>query len=87
MVKCITSVYIYNIRDVFQSVWYGTVKTFGLVVPWCVKSTVNQANGMPKYLETPNRATVFFVRTGWSSKWLDFSLGNCISSDWAFEPA
>lgn len=42
---------------------------------------------MSKCLETPNRATVFLVRAGWSCKWLDFCLGICISSDWAFELA
>lgn len=59
-----------------------------------LQSTVHQADGsqkthndMSKHLGPSNRATVFLVRTGWSSKWLDLCLGKCISSDWAFELA
>lgn len=59
-----------------------------------LQSRVDQANGSQKthhnmfnHLEPPKRAIVFLVRTGCSSKWLEFCLGKCISSNWAFELA
>lgn len=72
---------------------HGGVMTSGLVAPWSSKHRwsgkweLENTSGHVQVLGNPKQSYCLAFNSWLVFKWLDFYLGKCISSDWAFELA